>query len=123
MRQQRGFTLVEIMASMAVISILVFLTFLLLDKKDVALHKVEIRQLALQIAQSEMEYIRTSRVLSSRQNFVGKNQQMLKHLKQGRGQVKVEPFEVGLKKVSVVVSWKNQFDRLQSIALTTLVKS
>jgi prepilin-type N-terminal cleavage/methylation domain-containing protein len=115
-----GFTLIEVVAAVAIIGTMIVATGALLQRIPVSGREVRDQDLALKIARSEMEVLRAAGydALPASGSFADTQ---LSSLASGAGSVAVTDFNSKTKQVVVSVSWTGAKLVARSVNLTTLI--
>lgn len=119
MHPSRGFTLIEIIVSVALIGLIVTATTSLLQRVSVNEREIGNKSLALRIARNEVEQLRAAgyAALPASGSFTDS---LLSSLPSGSGVIAVTTVDAKTKQLVVTVSWTGE-SGARSTSLTTLI--
>lgn len=118
MRGYQGFTLIEILVSLALIGLVMLVASILISTNELS-RNARSTALAQEIVESALERARAEGA-SSLSNSALVDERFSK-LPGGSGTIRTSPYDAGLDEVTVEVSWQNSEENSKSISLTTLI--
>ena len=116
----RGFSLVEMTVAVAVIGVMIVTTGVLLQRLPVNGREVKDQDLALKIAQNEIEVLRAGgyETLPTSGPF---SNPLLGSLASSTAEIAVTDFNAKTKQTVVTISWRGAGAVIRSLSLTTLI--